>query len=226
VAHTVLGVVLAVVVVAGFLVHLPYVIISPGVATPLDDSVLTIAGAPTYPHAGDVRYLTVRVSGSDPNVWKLLLSKLDSDKDVVEREKVVGCLSDAENVAINARLMQQSQDDATKVALERLDYVVTASPPESTILEVCAGAPAYGTLRAADQIIAIDDHPVGAATDIAPLVQAREPGDPLRVTIVRDGTTQTVEVTAGRVVPAVAAGRAGASGAGGSMGVQSFLKVS
>jgi PDZ domain-containing protein len=48
------------------------------------------------------------------------------------------------------------------------------------------------------------------------LVQAREPGDPLRVTIVRDGTTQTVEVTAGRVVPAVAAGRAGASGAGGS----------
>ena len=40
---------------------------------------------------------------------------------------MVGCLSDAENVAINARLMQQSQDDATKVALERLGYAVTAA---------------------------------------------------------------------------------------------------
>ena len=53
-----LGVLVVVAVLAGFLVHLPYVIISPGNATPLDESVIEIEGAahlralgrPSLPH--------------------------------------------------------------------------------------------------------------------------------------------------------------------------------
>jgi len=67
--HTVLavvlsgvGVLLVVVLVAGFLIHLPYVIISPGSATPLDAQVVQIDGAQTYPDdAGDILFLTVQV---------------------------------------------------------------------------------------------------------------------------------------------------------------------
>ena len=44
-----LGVLVAVIVIAGFLIHLPYVIISPGSATPLDSSVVQIDGAPDVP---------------------------------------------------------------------------------------------------------------------------------------------------------------------------------
>ena len=80
-------------------------------------------------------------------MWRVVTSWLDSDREVVKRTTVVGCLSDAENIAINARLMEQSQDDATKVALERLGYTVTAASPEITVIEVCPGVPAYGTLR-------------------------------------------------------------------------------
>ncbi len=197
-----LGIALVVVVVAGFFIHLPYVVISPGNASPLDDAVLTIDGAPTYEHDGDVLYLTVRVSGSDPNVWKLVASWLDSDRKVLDREQVVGCLSDAENLALNARLMEQSQDDATKVALERLGYTVTAAPPEVVITEVragaaCGDAPAAGVLRAGDQIVAIDDQPVAVLDDVSRLLDAHSPGDEVRVAVVRDGATETFDVTAG-----------------------------
>ena len=56
----------AVIVIAGFLIHLPYVIISPGSATPLDSSVVQIDGAQTYPHAGQRPVPHRRVSTRDP----------------------------------------------------------------------------------------------------------------------------------------------------------------
>ena len=68
-----LGVLVVVIVIAGFLIHLPYVIISPGSATPLDSSVVQIDGAQTYPaRTGNVLFLTVRVSTRDPNVWRVV----------------------------------------------------------------------------------------------------------------------------------------------------------
>ena len=84
-------------------------------------------------------FLTVRVTTHDPTVWRVVTSWLDPDRDVVKRTDVVGCLSDAENIAINTRLMQQSQDAAKDVALTRLGYTVEADPPEITVVEVCAG---------------------------------------------------------------------------------------
>ena len=122
VVFSVLGVVLATVAVAGFLIHLPYVIISPGSATPLDSSVVQIEGAQTYPHVGNVVFLTVQVTTHDPNVWRVLTSWLDPDRDVEKRSTVQGCLSDAQNQAFNTELMDQSQNDAKYVALTRLGY--------------------------------------------------------------------------------------------------------
>ena len=94
-----------------------------------------------------------------------------------KRTDVVGCLSDAENIAINARLMQQSQDAAKDVALTRLGYTVEADPPEITVVEVCPGVPAYGKLQAGDRVLAIDDQPVNQLADVAPLVQQHQPGE-------------------------------------------------
>jgi len=215
---SVVGVLLALVLVAGFFIHLPYVVISPGTATPLNDSI-SIQGATTYPHTGGVRYLTVRVSGSDPNVWRLVAAWLDPDATVERRSNVVGCLSDAENVSFNAQLMSQSQDDATKVALERLGYSVTASSPQVFVADVrgsvkgCGGGPSDGVLRAGDQLVAIDGRPVTDAQSVGDLVGTHRPGDVIKITIVREGVTSTVDVTAG--------GRSHAGGAcvdGGSAG--------
>jgi PDZ domain-containing protein len=198
-ALSALGVLLVVVLVAGFLIHLPYVIISPGFATPLDQKVITVDGAPTYKHRGNVLFLTVRVTTHDPTVWRVVTSWLDSDRDVVKRTDVVGCLSDTENIAINARLMQQSQDAAKDVALTRLGYTVEADPPEITAIEICAGVPASGKLQAGDRILAIDDQPVNQLADVAPLVQHHQPGEPTDVTYSRAGATETTRIVAGRV---------------------------
>jgi Lon-like protease len=194
-----LGVLVVLAFVAGFLIHLPYVIISPGEAKPLDHHVVMIDGAQTYPHHGNVLFLTVRVSNHDPNVWRVVASWLNSDRDVVDRETVVGCLSDTENETINARLMKQSQDDAKKVALTRLGYTVEAEPPEVTVTEVCQGAPAYHKLTAGDRVLAVDDQPVHQLADVAPLVQKHKPGDTVTVSYTRGGTTETTSIVAGKI---------------------------
>ncbi|MFI5046391.1 MAG: PDZ domain-containing protein [Acidimicrobiia bacterium] len=219
------GALLLVVVLAGFFVHLPYVIISPGSATPLDQSVVTIEGAPTYGSAGNLLYLTVRVSGSDPNVWKYLTASIDPDQQVVKREAVVGCLSDADNVRYNADLMSQSQDDATKVALERLGYTVTASAPRLTVIEACRGVPAAGALQVGDEIVAIDGKSVTDGAALAAAVRTFEPGHPIPVTVVRDGETRTVDVPTGEFVPDKRAGsgaRCAAPGVKGGTGEPCF----
>jgi Lon-like protease len=204
-AHTVLavvfstlGVLLVAVVIAGFLIHLPYVIISPGSATPLDSSVVKIDGATTYPHGGNVLFLTVQVSTHDPNVWRLVTSWLDPDRDVEKRTTVVGCLSDDQNRAFNAQLMDQSQNDAKYVALTHLGYRVPADPVQIRIIEVCRDAPAYGALELGDRVLAVDGHDVTDISEVGPLVQAHRPGDRVSITYERSGTTRTATVVAGK----------------------------
>jgi PDZ domain-containing protein len=194
---SVVGGLLVVIVIAGFFIHLPYVIIAPGDATPLDEHVVTVDGAPTYDHHGNVVFLTVQVSNHDPNLWRLVASWLDSDREVVNRETAVGCLSDAENTTINTQLMDQSQNDAKRVALTRLGYTVDADPPQISIVEVCPGAPAFGKLQAGDRVLAIDDHPITTIDDVGPLVQRHRSGEPATVTFSRNGETHTVSVVTG-----------------------------
>lgn len=195
---SVVGVTLAVVTVAGFLIHLPYVIISPGSATPLDSSVLQIEGAQTYPHGGNVLFLTVQVSTHDPNVWRIVTSWLDSDRAVEKRSTVQGCLSDAQNQAFNSELMDQSQNDAKYVALTRLGYQVQADPAQIRVIEVCRDAPAHEKLEQGDQVLAVDGHEVSDIQEVSPLVRKHHPGDRVSVTYNRNGTTRTATIIAGK----------------------------
>ena len=62
----------------GTVIRLPYVIYSPGDATPVE-SIVRISGAKTYRNPGDVLFLTVAVSRERPNVWRWLQASLDDD---------------------------------------------------------------------------------------------------------------------------------------------------
>ncbi len=205
--HTVLavvlstvGVLIAAIVVAGFLIHLPKVIISPGSATPLDSSVVQIEGAQTYPgDSGNVRFLTVQVSTSEPNVWRVVAAWLDPNRAVEDRNSVQGCLTDAQNQEFNTELMDQSQNDAKYVALTRLGYTVTADPVQIRIVEVCRDAPAHGALETGDQVLAVDGAAVSDVSEIGAKVQAHEPGDAVSITFDRNGVTRTASIVAGKV---------------------------
>jgi Lon-like protease len=203
--HTVLavvlssvGVLLVVVVVAGFFIHLPYVIISPGSATPLDAQVVQIEGAQTYPDdSGDILFLTVQVSTSEPNVWRVVTAWLDPDRDLQDRNAVQGCLTDAQNQQFNSDLMDQSQNDAKYVALTRLGYDVPANPVQIRVVEVCRDAPAHGALETGDQVLAVDGTSVTDAAQVGELVREHQPGDRVDVTYDRNGVTRTASVSAG-----------------------------
>jgi PDZ domain-containing protein len=194
-----IGVVLVVALVAGFFIRLPKVIISPGSATPLDSSVVQVQGAQTYPEtSGNVLFLTVRVSTTEPNVWGVVAAWLDDDRSVEDRDVVQGCLSDAQNAQFNTDLMDQSQQDAKYVALTRLGYAVPANPLQVRVIEVCNGTPAAGHLDVGDQILAVDGSPITSGSQVAQLVQTHRPGDPIKITYDRNGTDHTTTITAGK----------------------------
>lgn len=198
-ALSVLGVVAVVAIVAGFLVRLPYVIVSPGSATPLDANVISVSGAQTYPHDGELLFLTVRVTNQDPNAWRVLVAALDPDVDLEDRADVVGCLTPVENTTVNTLLMNESQDTAKRVALTRLGYTVQTQPAPVVVTEACPGAPAHGTLAVGDHIDAVDGTAVSTPADVVNLVRERRPGDAIKVTIEREGANSTESVRAGVV---------------------------
>jgi PDZ domain-containing protein len=190
-------VLLAVAAIAGLFIHLPYRIISPGSATPLDQDVVSVRGASTFPHRGRLLYLTVRVTPSDPNVYRYLFAHLDSDVQIIGRSDFQGCASDAENLRISNLEMRDSQDTAKTVALRRLGYTVPDEKSETTIVDVVCNGPSAGKLQLGDIITAVDGHPVTVAADIKPLIVAHRPGDRIQVTVDRDGVKKDVTVKAG-----------------------------
>jgi PDZ domain-containing protein len=189
--------VVAVVVTAMAFVRVPYIIISPGEATPLDRHIVSIAGPRTYQHRGELLYLTVRVSNSDPNVWRYLFAQLDDDVSVERREQVIGCASYSDSGRLQDELMRQSQDVAKEVALTRLGYDVPDVGTRVLIVDVQCGGPSEGRLHPGDRITAVDGTPVSTADDVGPLVRAKAKGDRLRLTVDRGGTTRDVTVRVG-----------------------------
>jgi PDZ domain-containing protein len=195
----VLGTIAVLVIVAGFLVHLPYTIISPGDATPLDASVVQINGATTYPSDNHVRFLTVRVTNQDPNLWRLVAAWLDPDVQVEKRENVVGCLSPEANVTYNQLLMEQSQSNAKYVALTHLGYTVTADATRPTIVYTCPGDPAYGKLEVGDVVLTVGGTAVATAQAVGDTLRATTPGQPVTLTVDRAGATESETVVTGQL---------------------------
>ncbi|MFO7591996.1 MAG: PDZ domain-containing protein [Acidimicrobiia bacterium] len=178
-------------------IRVPYVIISPGDATALDDRVLTISDTRTYDHRGEVLFLTVRITNRDPNLWRWLFAQLDDDVRVDKREQVLGCATYDESGRFNDELMQQSQDVAKEVALERLGYDVPERSARVLIVGAECDGPSHGKLLLGDEIVAVDGTPVASAEEVRPLVVARAPGERILMTIRRGDDERDVAVRLG-----------------------------
>ncbi|MDQ1498572.1 MAG: Lon-like protease [Actinomycetota bacterium] len=180
---------------AGQLVKVPYYVLSPGNATAVEPLV-KVDGAPSFQHQGQVLFTTVSLLG-DANVLAVLRGWLSRDDAVVSQRDITGGTPRKTYDQENVQAMTDSKLTATKVALQRLGYPVTAHGSGVAVVQVTPQGPADGKLRTGDVITAVDGVAVTLAEELVSAVGRRKPGDTVVFTVGRTGGTQTVEVRAG-----------------------------
>lgn len=189
--------VIAVVGIVGARITVPYVIFSPGDATPIDDY-LRISGARTYKHAGGFLLLTVRVSNGRPNVWRFVQASLDDDSKVIGEDQYLGTTPRKRVNARDVQQMEDSQHAAAIAALTRLGYTVKESGRGSLVAAVLDGSPADAAgLRPGDVITGVDGTPVSLADQVGPIVQGNPVGTTFQLAVRRGDRDRTVSITSG-----------------------------
>ncbi|MBM3675333.1 MAG: PDZ domain-containing protein [Actinobacteria bacterium] len=183
-----------VVVIAGTLIRVPYVISSPGAATPVRD-VVRIEGTKTYRHRGEVLFLTVSVSSKRPNLWRFVWASNDPDAEVISEDDYLQGQSPKNVERQSVVQMDESQLLAKKVALEELGYRVTVTGAGARVVQVMPDSPADGVLRRGDVITAIDGVPVRLREQVGEIVRAQPVGTIFSLTLVRKGQTVTTAIT-------------------------------
>ena len=196
--------------VAGFLLVLltalaalapvPYVVLSPGptvdtIGVDKGKDLITIKGRRTYPAEGDLRLTTVLAlggPGSRLSLVRALVAWADDDDAVVPVESVYPRGTTRDQVEQqNAEEMQLSQEHATAAALRLLGIPVTEVVKVQSIVR---GAPALGVLKAGDVVVAADGKPVTHPEDLRAVITARPAGEPVQMTVKRDGKQLAVQV--------------------------------
>jgi Lon-like protease len=182
-------------------VPVPYVILTPGptLNTLGNDSsgqpLIKITGHPVYPTAGHLNMVTISYQGgpgSDLSIFEALRGWLDSSDAVVpESELFPPGQSAQQTQAQDTEEMASSQELATAAALTQLHI------PYQTTVEVVgtvAGYPASKVLKSGDTITAVDGKPVTGESSLSSMINARQAGAVIQLTVLRAGKTITVPV--------------------------------
>jgi PDZ domain-containing protein len=189
-----LALLIAVVGVVGARITLPYVIFSPGDATPVDDY-LKISNAQTFRHKGSLLLLTVRVSNGRPNVWRFIQASLDDDSKVEGEDDYFGGTPRKKVDKQDVQAMAESQVAAQQAALTRLGYDVHVESGAG-IQKVYPDSPAERAgLRVGDVITSINGQPVKRTEDVGTIVRAEPVGTDFSVVVRRGDQNDTVAIT-------------------------------
>jgi PDZ domain-containing protein len=187
------AILLFVLVVAGFVIHVPYSTISPGEAVRLTQLV-KVEGAKTYPEPrGDIRLLFVR-ERNHVNLWRYLLAQLDSDTEVFKEKELnpTGRSQQQQNDEADQQ-MADAKNAATKVALEAAGYKVRVAPG-LIVSEFVFGMPAEKVLKYGDVLLSADGHPITRTRDLTDAIAKHQAGEQVTLDILRKGKPLTVEV--------------------------------
>jgi Lon-like protease len=181
------------------LIPVPYVILGPGptLNTLGKDSsgqaLITISGHASYPASGHLNMVTVSYQGCQGNTFNIftaLVAWLNPHQAVVpEGEICPAGQTQQQTQQQDTQQMTSSQQTATAAALTELNI-----PYQVVVTQAVPGYPAYGVLRAADVITAVDGTPVTSQSSLSNLVNAHPAGTTLTLTIVRNGKTEQVRV--------------------------------
>ena len=197
--------------VAGFLVVLlsavaallpvPYVALEAGPVTNTlgvvgKTELIRIEGRKTYPDKGNLDLTTVHVvggPGSRLGLVTALRGWLDDGIAIVPEEQVYPPGETAKQAEReSAAEMRDSQENATTAALRELGIPVKT---RLVVQDVPKGSPSTGKLRTGDQVVAVDGEDVAGGAQLRELITSHDAGEPVTVTVRRDGREVTQTIT-------------------------------
>jgi PDZ domain-containing protein len=185
---------------------LPYTTYSPGptidvLGTTDGKEIIQVPdGQETFRDDGQLRMTTVSVTPKDAdlNLFQVMGAWLDRDDAVYPKEAVYPDDKTPDEVRDEGQVqMVSSQDTAVAVALKAMGQTVT---PSLEVTLVSKGSPADGALEVRDLIRKVDGVPLSddigkAADELRAAIKAAAPGQPLTLTVLRDGKEIDVKVT-------------------------------
>jgi Lon-like protease len=187
--------------VAGVVLPVPYVVLSPGpTVNTLGTGTkgvpfLQVTGHPVYRTSGNLNLVTVTFAGGPGDqidLFTALQAWLAPHDAVVPQEEIFGNSTNSQQIQQqNTQEMTGSQQTATAAALNELKIPYQA---QALIAQTVKGMPAYGLLKPGDVIVAVDGHPVSSQNQAAGLIAGRHPGTPVVLTVSRGGRTLSERV--------------------------------
>ncbi|GIH77470.1 PDZ domain-containing protein [Planobispora longispora] len=186
--------------VAGTVLPVPYVVLSPGptentIGEVKGKPVISITGRQTYPTEGKLSLVTVAYQGGPGtriDLFTALRGWVDPTIAVVPEETIFPPTTTAEEVEEqNTQEMTNSQDDATAAALRELKIPFTA------VVVVAAtekNFPAHGKFTQGDEIVSVDGVPAVDRETISSTVRKHKAGEQVAFVVKRGGKDVTVTV--------------------------------
>ncbi|NND12374.1 MAG: PDZ domain-containing protein [Acidimicrobiia bacterium] len=182
-----------------FFVEVPYFANLPGPAFRTDEFV-TIPGQETTESSGDLYLLTVL--RESVTLVGYVQASFDDRITLIPREVILpeGRTSEDKKRA-DQQMMEDSQQVAIAVALERTGYEVSFASDGVEVGEVSPGSAAEGVMQEGDVIIAFENEPVFFSGDLVSRIQERAVGDVVEFTIERGEEILDLKVTLGAREP-------------------------
>jgi Lon-like protease len=158
------------------------------------EGLVTVTGASTYSSEGSLYLTTVSVD-TEVTFAEWVVALIDSTEQIVSRESVTGGESLDELRRQQREEMTDSKESAEIVALGALG-IATPEGDGARIDGLVPDTPAAQRLREGDVITGIDGEEISTLCDVGRAVGAHEPGESVRVTVLRDGDTQSLTLEA------------------------------
>jgi PDZ domain-containing protein len=157
------------------LVHVPYVIESPGSAEAVNE-LISVPPDHNYPTDDQINLVTVTVN-TRVTIFDKWRAEHSSDQTIVPAQQVLQGQTPQENDRLNQVLMRQSKDVAVLTALDKLGYHVTPTQTGALIVSIEHGAPSDGVLQVGDTIVAVDGQPITSRDQLVAALGGHKPGE-------------------------------------------------
>lgn len=178
----------------GFFVQTDYILVKPGTAQDLREMV-TVEGAD---HDDQGKFYLVTVAQQQAALWPLLYGYLHPHIEVQRLSNVIPPgMQEHEYRLLLEQWMQESKNTAKVIALRRAGYDVEIISEGVVVAGFLEQSPSKGILEKGDLLTAVDGRRTHLAGEVISAVQQRQPGDPVKLTVLRDTEELNLTVTTG-----------------------------